>query len=440
MSPSGRNLHLEAAVRDAEARYARANPRSAAAFAEAQSFMPGGNTRTVLYYPPFPLTLASGSGCRVTDVDGHSYIDTISEQTAGLYGHSEPVIAAAVQEALQRGIVLGGPSGREAELAALLCERFPALEQVRFVNSGTEANLYAVGTARAVTGRPALLAFEGSYHGGVMSYAGYSAPLNVPFPVVLAPYNDIERTVELIDAHADELAAVIMEPMVGSGGCIRATDAFVRAVRDATARHGILLIFDEVMTSRLSPGGLHAVLGVNPDLLALGKYLGGGLTFGAFGGRADLMARFDPTRTDVLTHAGTFNNNVLSLAAGIAGLRHVLTPEASLRINADGDRLRERLIARLAARGVPGTVTGYGSMMMIQLAPGSYDRARDTARVPNAARALCQLDLIQRGLYVSRRNMINLSLPMGPAEFDAIDHAFDRFLEEHGDLLASGFV
>ena len=435
MSTSGSNIDLGNALRDVEARYAAANPGSAAAFAAAQQHMPGGNTRTVLYYPPFPLTLTSGEGCHVTDIDGHRYIDTISEQTAGLYGHSNPIIEAAVIDALRHGIVLGGPSGREAELADLMCARFPALEMVRFVNSGTEANLYAVGTARAVTGRPAIMAFEGSYHGGVMSYGGYAAPLNVPFPTVLAPYNDTERTLELLEAHAGELAAVVMEPMVGSGGCIRATDEFVRAVREATARHGILLIFDEVMTSRLAPGGLHAVLGVDPDLLALGKYLGGGLTFGAFGGRADVMARFDPSRSDAIPHAGTFNNNVLSLAAGIAGLRDVLTPEASRRLNADGDRLRERLKGLLAARGVPGTVTGYGSMMMIQLADGPYVRARDTARVPADARALCQLDLIARGIYTSRRNMFNLSLPMDEPVFDRMAAAFDDFLVEHAAVL-----
>ena len=435
MSNSGTNIDLVNALRDAEARYAAANPQSAAAFATAQRHMPGGNTRTVLYYPPFPLVLAGGDGCYVTDVDGHRYVDTISEQTAGLYGHSNPVIEAAVVDALKHGIVLGGPTTREAELADLMCARFPALEQVRFVNSGTEANLYALGTARAVTGRPAIMAFEGSYHGGVLSFGGYAAPLNVPIPTVLAPYNDTERTLALIEAHAGDLAAVIMEPMVGSGGCIRATDEFVRAVREATRRHGILLVFDEVMTSRLSPGGLHAVLGVDPDLLALGKYLGGGLTFGAFGGRADLMARFDPRRPDAFVHAGTFNNNALSMAAGIAGLRDVLTPEASRRINADGDRLRARLNGLLAARGAPGTVTGFGSMMMVQLADGPYRHARDSARVPAEARALCQLEMIAQGIYVSRRNMFNLSLPMGEAEFDRIAGAFDAFLAEHAAVL-----
>jgi glutamate-1-semialdehyde 2,1-aminomutase len=228
---------------------------------------------------------------------------------------------------------------------------------------------------------------------------------------------------------------VILEPMVGSGGCIPADIAFLRAIRAATERHGILLIFDEVMTSRLAPGGLHSVLGITPDLVSLGKYMGGGLSFGAFGGRADLMARFDPRRPDAFGHAGTFNNNVLSMSAGIAGLRDVLTPEASRRINDAGDRLRARLCERLHARAVPGTVTGSGSMMMIQLAEGSYARPRDTLRVPAEARALCQLEMISRGIYLSRRNMLNLSLPMGETELERIVLAFDAFLEENAPLL-----
>ena len=436
MQAANSNLDLATALGNAEARYVAANPRSAAAFADAQRHMPGGNTRTVLYYSPFPLTLAGGEGCYVTDIDDHRYIDTISEQTAGMYGHSEPAIEAAVIAALRQGIMLGGPTTRETELADLLCGRFPALDLVRFTNSGTEANLYALGTARAVTGRSTILGFDGSYHGGVLSFGGYGNAMNVPFPWVMAPYNDIERTLALIEANAADLAAVIMEPMVGSGGCIRASDEFVRAVREATARHGIMLIFDEVMTSRLAPGGLHSVLGVLPDLLTMGKYLGGGLSFGAFGGRADIMRRFDPARPDAFGHAGTFNNNVLSMSAGIAGLRDVLTPEASMRINADGDRLRERLNQCLAARGVPGTVTGCGSMMMVQLADGSYERPKDTARVRPQARALCQFEMLEQGIYVSRRNMLNLSLPMGETEFDRIVQAFDGFLAEHGGLLA----
>ncbi|HSG91024.1 MAG TPA: aminotransferase class III-fold pyridoxal phosphate-dependent enzyme [Pseudomonadales bacterium] len=436
MTRADSNLDLPTTLRAAEARYADANPASAAAFEAARRHMPGGNTRTVLYYPPFPLTLTGGKGCHVTDVDGHRYVDAVCEQTAGLYGHDDPRIEAAVIEALKQGIVLGGPTGRETEFADLVCARFPAIELVRFTNSGTEANLYALCAARAVTERPAILAFDGSYHGGAMSFGGYGNAMNVPFPYVMGTYNDTAKALELIDAHAHELAAVILEPMVGGGGCIPATAEFVSALREATTRHGIVLIFDEVMTSRLSPSGLHGALGVTPDLVTLGKYLGGGLTFGAFGGRADIMARFDPTQPAVFGHAGTFNNNVLSLAAGITGLRDLLTPEVSVRLNEDGDRLRARLNDELASRGLPGAVTGRGSMMMVHLADGTYERPQDTARVLPELRALCHLEMLDAGIYLSRRNMINLSLPMGEAEFDAIAGAFGAFLDRHAGLVA----
>jgi len=428
---------LALALQQAEVRYGAANPGSAAVFARAQQHMPGGNTRTVLYYSPFPLALAGGDGCYVADVDGHRYLDTVSEQTAGLYGHSNKAIERAVSEALRQGIVLGGPTEREAALAEQLCSRFPALEMVRFTNSGTEANLFALCASRAITGRSQVLVFEGSYHGGVLTFSG-SGNMNVPFPYVMAPYNDTERTLALIEAHKDSLAAVLIEPMVGGGGCIPAKPEFLEALRTVTSRYGILLIFDEVMTSRLSPGGLQAVVGITPDLMTMGKYLGGGLTFGAFGGRADLMNRFDPGRPGFLSHAGTFNNNVLTLAAGEAGLREVLTPEASLRLNRDGDRLRERLQATIARHGAPGTVTGYGSMMMIQLAAGEYQQPRDTARVPTALRALCQHTMLAQGIYMSRRNMLNLSLPMEAEDFERVVAAFDGFLTEHSGLLAAG--
>lgn len=431
------NFDLKAALQEAEERFAAANPRSASAYEAACSAMPGGNTRTVLYYPPFPLSLAGGEGCHVEDLDGHRYVDFVVEQTAGLYGHSNPVIKSAILEALERGITLGGPTPMEAELAELLCARFPALDLVRFTNSGTEANLLALSAARAATGRARIMAFEGCYHGSVLSFGGYGNALNVPFPMVMAPYNDAERTRALIAEHAADLAAVIIEPMTGSGGCIPATQDFLRMLREETERHGIVLIFDEVMTSRLGPRGLQGLVGITPDMMTMGKYLGGGLTFGGFGGRRDIMERFDPRRPDAFGHAGTFNNNVLTMAAAVAGLRHVFTPDAATTLNALGDELRGRLNALIARHGVAGQVTGIGSMMMLHLTGETLRGPRDTAAVPADARALFHLEMIARGCYVARRNMMVLSLPMGAAEFDTLAAAFDDFLAAHRSVLAA---
>ncbi|MFQ5959515.1 MAG: aspartate aminotransferase family protein [Alphaproteobacteria bacterium] len=431
-----RNIDIETALAEAERAYVAANPKSRAAWEAACHAMPGGNTRTVLFYPPFPLTLARGEGARVWDVDGHAYADFLGEYTAGLYGHSQPAVQAAVKRALDGGIVLGGHNEVEGRFAEAVCARFPSLDLVRFCNSGTEANLMALSAARAWTGRERIMAFEGAYHGGVFYYETGGSPLNAPFPMVIGHYNDAERTLALIEAHADDLAAIVVEPMMGAAGCIPGEPAFLGALREASARHGIVLIFDEVITSRLSPGGLQEVLGITPDMTTLGKYLGGGLTFGAFGGRAEIMQRFDPRAEDAFPHAGTFNNNVLTMAAGLAGITEAFTPEAAVALNAAGDRLRERLNGVTKARGAAAQVTGLGSMMCMHFRAGSIRAPEDAAARDQTAGAMFHIEMIARGHYLARRGMINLSLPMTDADFDGLVAALDGFLAEHGPVLA----
>ncbi|MCH7943256.1 MAG: aminotransferase class III-fold pyridoxal phosphate-dependent enzyme, partial [Proteobacteria bacterium] len=338
-----RNLTLDTALADAERRYGEANPNSRESYQAACRALPGGNTRSGLYYAPFPLTLAGGEGARVWDVDGHEYTDFVGELTAGIYGHSHPVITAAIKGALDAGIVLGGHNTVEARLAEALCARIPSLEQVRFCNSGTEATLFTLSALRLLSGRAKVMVFEGAYHGGALNFAHRGESLNVPFPFLMATYNDTEGAGALIEEHAADLAAVIVEPMIGANGCIPGTRAFLTGLRQATTRHGVHLVFDEVMTSRLAPGGLQEVHGVIPDMTTLGKYLGGGLPFGAFGGRRDLMERFDPRRADAIHHSGTFNNNILTLSAGLAGLTEVFTADACRALNAAGEGFRLRL-------------------------------------------------------------------------------------------------
>ena len=258
-----RNTTIEDALRDAEVALPRPTPRVLRTINAAQAHLPGGNTRTNMYFSPFPLTIMRGEGARLYDLDGHAYLDFLGEYTAGIFGHSDGRIRAAIIEALDAGINLGGPNQWEAELGRLMCERFPSLDKVRFCNSGTEANLYAISAARASTGRTHVMVFDGAYHGGVLSFVKPS-PMTAPFPYILAQYNDLEGTAALISRHQDELAAVLLEPMIGSGGGISADREFLAMLRDETRRHGIILIFDEVMTSRLSPGGLQEKLGIVP--------------------------------------------------------------------------------------------------------------------------------------------------------------------------------
>src|SRR5580698_942837 len=209
-----RNADIDAALNEAKEAYVTSAPRSLARYVEATTVMPGGNTRTVLHYAPFPLAMERAEGCRMWDADGREYIDFLGEYTAGLYGHSHPVIRAAVDRALDNGISFGASNMTEARFARVVCERF-GLQRVRFTNSGTEANLLAISVGRIFTRRPKVMVFNGGYHGAVFGFAGGGSPINAPFDYVMGSYNDIEGTLTLIDQHASELALVILEPMMG---------------------------------------------------------------------------------------------------------------------------------------------------------------------------------------------------------------------------------
>lgn len=411
----------------AEARYVEANPESLRLHEERARFMPGGNTRTTIHQAPFPLTIVRGEGSRLTDADGHEYVDFLGEYTAGLYGHSNAVVTDAIRHALADGFVLGASNRYEAVLAEEICTRFPSIELVRFCNSGTEANLLALSLARAVTRRPRVLVFAGAYHGGILLFAHGVSPLNPPFEWIIGEYNDAAEAVRLIEEHAPELAAVIVEPLQGAAGVIPGDPAFLLTLRDATATHDVLLVFDEVMTARLSPGGMQQLLGVEPDLTTLAKFVGGGLPFGALGGRGDLMSRFDPSRPDALRHGGTFNNDVLTMAAGAAGLKQVLTEAQISRLNDLGDRLRERLNRFAAQRELRFCATGYDSLVGLHFTPGPV-RSEEDVPESTELRGLLHLHMLERGFSYGRRGFIALSLPLRETDIDGFAAAAEELL------------
>lgn len=425
---------VSAALTAARAVYTEQNPRSLVQHRLAANVMPGGNTRSVLFSEPFPIALGSAAGCRVTSLDGRTYVDFLGEYTAGLYGHSDPTLRAAIVEALDHGWVLGGHTQKEAELARLICERFESIEMLRFTNSGTEANLYAISTARAVTNRKKVIVFEGAYHGGVFAFGAARSPLIAPFDFIVAPFNDIAGTRALLEAHGGDIACIVVEPMQGSGGCIPADYDFLRELRQWATRDGALLILDEVMTSRLSMGGMQELCDLSPDLTTLGKYIGGGFSFGAFGGRADILQRFNPLQLGFIAHAGTFNNNVFTMSAGVAGLRDIYTAEAVRRLNDLGDRTRERLneVAQLAS--FPMQFTGLGSMMNVHMQSGPIRSVRDLAGSDQALRELFYFDMLQHGIWPARRGMFNISLPMTETECDLLVKSVDAFVRSRSAL------
>lgn len=428
-------MTIEKALSVLRQNYVTRHPQSAARYEEATTVMPGGNTRSVLFYDPFPLAIARGEDSQLWDADGHAYTDFIGEFTAGLYGHSHPVIRQAILQALDGGINLTGHNLLEAQLAKLITQRFINVKQLRFTNSGTEANLLAIAAARQFTQRKQVLVFKGGYHGGVLTFAGGPSPINVPYDFILGTYNDLPATANLIKANASHLAAIVVEPMQGAGGCVVGTAEFLHGLRQLATQSGALLVFDEVMTSRLAPGGRQQLLSIAPDLTTLGKYIGGGMSFGAFGGRMDVMAQFDPRVSGHLSHAGTFNNNVLSMSAGIAGLTQLYTPEAALTLNARGDAMRQRLNEACHAHDVNLQFTGLGSMMNLHGTRNPINNCDDHPPTEQLIKDLFFFHMLEQGFYVARRGFIVLSLPITNEDIDRFVASFEDFLQRYKSFM-----
>ncbi len=426
---------LAQAIADARARYVSLNPRSQAADREAERSLPGGNTRSVLFFEPFPLTMVAGEGAEVTDLDGHTYVDFVGEFSAGLFGHSNETIKTAVHEALDTGVAMGGQTRFERELGSLLCERFPSIEKIRFCNSGTEANLMALAAALAMTGRDKVLVFGGAYHGGVLKFPAGGSPLNVPYDFVLGEYNDVEGTAELIRGAADELAAVLVEPLLGAGGNIPGSREFLDMLRRETREAGALLIFDEVKTSRLGPAGLQGLWGIEPDLTSLGKYIGGGMPTGAFGGCAEIMERFNPKKEGSWGHAGTFNNNVCSMAAGCAAMGRVYTPERAAEFFESSEAFRISLNEMFEEREVPMRCNGMGSIFAIQFSPRPIRKTADITVENQSLRPLLHMELLLAGVSVCGRGDMFVSLPMTETHLSKARLALESFADRYKSLI-----
>lgn len=379
--------------------------------------------------------MVRGEGAELTDLDGHRYVDMVGEYSAALFGHSDKIIKAAIHEALDSGVAMGAPTAYERKLAGLLCERYPSLEQVRFCNSGTEANLMALTTARVVTGRNKLLAFNDAYHGGVIKFLGGRCKLNIPFDFVLADYNDIEGTAALIRSESEQLAAVIVEPILGAGGNIQGNRKFLQMLRRMTKEIGALLIFDEVKTARLGPAGTQGMLGINPDITTLGKFIGGGLPTGAFGGSSEVMAHYDPRRAGSLAHAGTFNNNVCSMAAGCAALSKVYTPQRAAEFLEWSEAFRLSLNDMFASKAVPMYANGMGSMIAIHFSREATKRPSDITAGCRSLRPLLHMELLLDGVLLCSRGDLFLSLPMDDSHLARARVALENFADRYKPLI-----
>jgi len=421
---------IDTALLEARHSYSIRRPESQRAHEVATRVMPGGNTRTVLFHKPFPLRITHGKGARLWDIDGNEYLNLLGEFTAGIFGHTHPVIHKAIKDALERGINLSAHTNAEISLAGQIKQRFHSMDLLRFTNSGTEANLMAVMASRIVAKREVVMVFAGGYHGGVFHFGGGGSPVNAPFPYVVGRFNDVVGTWNILREQGRQIACVLMEPMIGSGGCIPVRRAFLSMLREETHRCGAALIFDEVMTSRLSMGGAQQLFNVRPDMTTLGKYIGGGMSFGAFGGAERFMTIFDPRLTDSIPHAGTFNNNALTMAAGSAALSQVLTKDALDDLNRRGDNLRRRLNELFATLSVNMQATGIGSLLNIHPQRGEISDPDQLVASDDRIKELLFLDLLDAGFYMARRGFIALSLAVTDDDLNNFIQKIEQILRD----------
>ena len=389
--------------------YRDRTPGSAASFEAALRVLPGGETRAVTTYPPYPVVIAEGHGARLTDVDGHGYLDLVNNYTAMVHGSAFGPVTDAVAEFLPRGFAFASPHPYQVALAELLAARVPSVQRVRFTNSGTEAALLAARIVARATGRGRLLMFEGAYHG--------SATLFLPGSpdVVRAPWNDLDAVAALLGQPDHGIAAVFAEPFLGAGGVRPAAPGFLAAVAGLARDRDVLFVLDEVQGLRNGPGGEQGRLGLTPDLTLLGKIIGGGFPICAVGGRADLLELTVAAVTPgYVAHAGTFNGHLAAAVAGVMTLRH-LDAAAISRLNDAAEALAGRILAGAAAADLTAEVTRAGSIMNVHL---------DGPSAPGQLADL-HLALLLNGVYTTPRGMINLSTALSPADLDDVATAYE---------------
>ena len=330
-------------------------------YAHARASLPGGNSRTTFFVPPHPPYAVRGEGCVLIDADGHEVLDFQGNYTTLVHGHARREIVEAASGAIRDGACFGLPTAHEIDLAEELSARVPCAERWRFANSGTEAVMVGLRLARLHTGRPLILRFNGCYHGtydGALEPGAPGVPVPIGQQVLSVPGGDVEAVRQALDDNEGRVACVLFDAMPNRAGLVPAAPEYVRWLRDETNRRGILLLLDEVITFRIARGGMQSLYGVQPDITLLGKLIGGGFPIGAIGGRADVMARFDPQTPGHLVHGGTFSANPVSMRAGLT-LLHLLTAAEIERINRYGDRLRHELNEQ------GWRITGWGSLLRI---------------------------------------------------------------------------
>ncbi|MHA2309707.1 MAG: aspartate aminotransferase family protein, partial [Candidatus Heimdallarchaeaceae archaeon] len=441
---------LEKTKEDIVVKYKEKTPSSEKHFEEAKKWLPGGGTRNVAHFYPYPFFVTKGRGCYLYDFDGNEYIDCLNSMTVNIHGHAHPKIVENMQKQANEGTAHAAPMEVQHQLAKIICERTPSIELLRFCNSGTEATMFAIRAARKYTGKDKIIKTEGGYHGshdyvevnitpnltaGEMPIATVEkgVPETILKDVYIVPFNDLAVAEKIMKKYHKEIAAMILEPVMGSGGGAIATKEYLKGLRELTIKYNILLIFDEVITFRVSTGGMQKYYGVVPDLTALGKIIGGGLPVGAFGGKHEIIDQFNPTKKEFITHSGTFSGNAMTMIAGKTAME-LYDEKAVERLGKLGDQLREGLRNVLKELNIKGQVSGLQSLAYVYLFEEAVEDGRQTVfkLIPTLELSkYLTLALAINGIYTVSRGVTAfiLSTPMDESVVDEIVKRYKNAME-----------
>lgn len=396
-------------------------------FEKAKTLIPGGVNSPVRAFRAVggsPVFIKSAKGPYLFDEDGRQYIELINSWGPMILGHAFEPVEKAVHDAIQDSFSFGAPTRKEVEMAELIIDMVPSVEKVRMVNSGTEATMAAIRVARGFTGRDKIIKFEGCYHGHGDSFliAAGSGAMTMGIPdspgvtkataadTLTAPYNDLAAVETLLDRNHNQVAAIILEPVVGNMGCVLPGPGFLQGLRDLCDKHGVVFIFDEVMTGfRLAKGGAQERFGITPDLTTMGKIIGGGMPVGAYGGRADIMNMVAPAGP--VYQAGTLSGNPIAMSAGLAMLHHLNEhPEVYTRLEQIGQTLTDGFRAGLQKAGLPYTINHIGSMFTLFMTerPVTNFTEAKSCDIPQFGRYFHAM--LERGIYLAPSQFESLFL------------------------------
>lgn len=412
-------------------KYKESRPLSYKFYLEASKVMPGGDTRTATYFKPYPHFISKGHGAYMTDVDGNMLLDFQNNYTSLIHGHGHKETVEAVKNQIEIGSAFTSPLKLQTELAGIITDRFPGIDLVRFTNSGTEANMHVLRIARAFTGNAKVVKTEGGYHGTTDVFEASVDPnikkagslsnikiipesrgvsKNALKDVLVTPFNDVERTEKVLRDNYEDIACIIIEPIMGSAGQITPTPKYLDFLKRITKELNILLVFDEVVTGRLACGGAQEFYGITPDLTSLGKIIGGGMPIGAFGGRREIMEMYDP-RQKKMYHSGTFNGNAISMAAGIATLKSY-NQNAVNYVNSLGKLFKEGVLNIYSKLGLNMQISGEGSIYNILFTNKPVYNYRHVASSHEDLNKILFISLLTKGVFNAERGMFCMSTAM----------------------------